>query len=370
MLPLQSKLLLFPYWLALKARHFLYDNGIKKSAEYPVPVICIGNITVGGTGKTPHTEMIIRMLQDKCRIAVLSRGYKRETKGFRIASVSDTYKEIGDEPLQIKQKFPHITVAVCADRREGIEKLLALPSEPQDCAPDLRPDMIILDDAFQHRRVKPSHSIVLMGWNRPIFEDNLLPLGRLRDLPEQIKRANTVIVTKSPRFGEHDNIIDEPLAVQQIAPVEKQWRSRLGLREEQKLYFSSIFYGEPAGVEPSITDMRYVYSAKAVFFTGIANDTEFRNHLVGKYKIQDSIKFPDHYSFTKNNIKDICNWAAKYPSAAVFTTEKDCKRLMGNPYMSDDLKKRLFYIPIEVRIIPSAGQHNLAASLLPQGHSL
>ncbi len=370
MLPLKSKIFLFPYWLALKVRHFLYDKGIKKSTGYPVPVVCIGNITVGGTGKTPHTEMIIRMMQEHCRIAVLSRGYKRETKGFRIASCTDTYKEVGDEPLQIKQKFPGITVAVCADRREGIERLLALPEKPQDGSCDVRPELIILDDAFQHRRVKPSHSIVLMSWDRPIFADNLLPLGRLRDLPEQIKRADTIIISKSPRFGEHDGIIDDELAVQQIAPAEKQWRSRLGLNDTQKILFSSIFYGEPAGVEPSFADMRYVYSGKAVFFTGIANDTEFRNHLAGKYKILDSIKFPDHYSFTKSNIKDINNWAAKYPTAAVFTTEKDCKRLMGNPYISEDLKKRLFFIPIEVRIIPSVQQHNLAASLLPRDCSL
>ena len=366
MLPLKSKILLFPYWLALKFRHLLYDKGIKKSTEYTVPVICVGNITVGGTGKTPHTEMIIRMLQDKYRIAVLSRGYKRKTKGFRIAAKGDTHKEIGDEPLQIKHKFPHITVAVCADRREGIEKLLALPQQPTDGCTDLRPDLIILDDAFQHRRVKPALSIVLMSWDRPIFEDNLLPLGRLRDLPEQIRRANTVIVTKSPRFGEHDGIIDEPLAAAQIAPVEKQWRKRLGLQDNQKLLFSSIFYGEPVGVEQSVADMRYTYSGSAVFFTGIANDTEFRNHILGKYKVLNSIKFPDHYNFTKYNIKDICNWAAKYPTAAVFTTEKDSKRLMGSPYLTDDLKKRLFFIPIEVRIIPAAAPSDIIpGSIIP-----
>ena len=150
MLSLKSKILLFPYWLTLKIRHFLYDKGIKKSYSFPIPVICIGNITVGGTGKTPHAEMIIRMLQDKYRIALLSRGYKRKTKGFRIATDTDTFAEIGDEPLQIKHKFPNITVAVCADRKEGIEKLLALPE-------GVCPELIILDDAFQHRRVRPSH---------------------------------------------------------------------------------------------------------------------------------------------------------------------------------------------------------------------
>ena len=354
MLSLKSKILLFPYWLTLKIRHFLYDKGIKKSYSFPIPVICIGNITVGGTGKTPHAEMIIRMLQDKYRIALLSRGYKRKTKGFRIATDTDTFAEIGDEPLQIKHKFPNITVAVCADRKEGIEKLLALPE-------GVCPELIILDDAFQHRRVRPSHSIVLVNWHNPIFSDNLLPIGRLRDLPEQIRRADSVIVTKAPRFGEHDGIIDDRLCAEQIAPVEKEWRSRLGLNASQNLCFSTIFYGEPRPVDSSAGDSRYVYSQNAIFFTGIANDTEFRNHIVGKYKVQDSIKFPDHYSFSKANIREINDWAAKYPTAVVFTTEKDSKRLIGNPYLSQDLKKRLFYIPIEVMILPQnpiGKQHN------------
>ena len=348
MLPLKSKILLFPYWAALKIRHFLYDRGIYRSTEYPVPVICVGNITVGGTGKTPHTEMIIRMVQEKYRIAVLSRGYKRKTKGFRIASVSDTFAEVGDEPLQIKQKFPEIIVAVCEDRRTGIEKLLALPESGNG---PLRPQLIILDDAFQHRKVKPSHNIVLINWHNPIFSDNLLPLGRLRDLPEQIKRAHSVIVTKSPRFGEHDGIIDAPLAAEQIAPVAQEWRTRLGLRDDQKLYYSCIFYGSPLPVCPGEGDNRYIYSGSAVFFTGIANDTEFRNHLVGSYRILDSIKFPDHCNFTRSNIKEINIWAAKYPTSVVLTTEKDSKRLMGNPYLSEELKRRLFFIPIEVKIL-------------------
>lgn len=346
MLPLKSKILLFPYWAALKIRHLLYDKGIKKSFSFPVPVICIGNITVGGTGKTPHTEMIIRMLQDKYRVAVLSRGYKRKTKGFRIAALSDTFAEIGDEPLQIKRKFPHITVAVCEDRCKGIEQLLALPQE-------LRPEIIILDDAFQHRRVKPSHSIVLMNWQNPIFIDNLLPLGRLRDLPEQICRANSVIVTKSPLFGEHDGIIDEPLAAEQITPVEKEWRARLNLRPEQNLCFSYITYGNPKAVFPFEGDNRYIYSKSAIFFTGIANDSQFKEHIADTYKILGSLKFPDHYNFTQANIRDINSWAAKHPTSVVLTTEKDSMRLMSNPHISADLKKRLFYIPIEVRLLPS-----------------
>ena len=351
MLPLKSKILLFPYWLALKARHFLYDKGIKKSHSYPIPVICLGNITVGGTGKTPHTEMIIRMLESKYRIAVLSRGYKRKTKGFRIAAPGDTFAQIGDEPLQIKHKFPHITVAVCEDRCKGIESLLALPEPAAGVEGPFRPQLIILDDAFQHRRVKPSHSIVLVNWHRPIFNDNLLPIGRLRDLPEQIRRAQSVIVTKSPLFGEHDGIIDYELAAQQLAPVAQEWRKNLQLRDDQQLCFSSIFYDEPLPVDPE-ADNRYLYAQSAIFFTGIASDTEFRNHIVGRHKVLDSIKFPDHCNFSKGDIREINNWAAQDPTSAVYTTEKDSKRLIGNPYLSEELKKRLFYIPIKTEIIP------------------
>ena len=367
MLPLKSKILLFPYWAALKIRHLLYDKGIKKSYSFPVPVICIGNITVGGTGKTPHTEMIIRMLEGKYRTAVLSRGYKRKTKGFRIAAPGDTFAEIGDEPLQIKHKFPHITVAVCEDRCKGIEQLLALPQAPEGCGQQegpFRPEIIILDDAFQHRRVKPSHSIVLMNWHNPIFSDNLLPLGRMRDLPEQIRRADSVIVTKSPLFGEHDGIIDPELAAEQIAPVEKEWRSRLGLRKEQNLCFSYITYGGATAVFPTEGDNRYIYSKSAIFFTGIANDTQFRDHVADTYKILDSMKFPDHYNFTKGNIKEINSWAAKHPTSVVLTTEKDSMRLLENPHLSADLNKRLFYIPIEVKILPSAQPRNPITPLL------
>lgn len=364
MLSCKSKILLFPYWITLKIRHLLYDKGFKRSVGYPIPVICVGNITVGGTGKTPHTEMIIRLLQDRVRIAVLSRGYKRKTKGFRVAQPQDTHKEIGDEPLQIKQKFPHITLAVCASRREGIERLLELPVAPNTSAVgEYRPQVIILDDAFQHRHVKPSHSVVLMNYSNPIFNDNLLPIGTLRDLPEQICRANSVIVTKSPLFGEHDGIVDDFLAKDIVATHEKEWRVKLGLRDDQQLYFSNIFYGEPIGVDAG-ADTRYIYSKSAIFFTGIANDKEFGEHIMGRHQVMNSIKFPDHCNFTKWNIKDINNWAAKYPTSVVYTTEKDSKRLINNPWLSSDIKKRLFYIPIEVRITPAERGKAFAESLI------
>lgn len=389
MLPLKTKILLFPYWVILKIRHFLYDNKIKKNISFSIPVICVGNITVGGTGKTPHTEMLIRLLRNQYRVAVLSRGYKRKTKGFRIARLTDTFEEVGDEPLQIKQKFPDILIAVCTSRKEGIEKLLALPDGTQEdgsthcaintvaatttatttsCAPasDIyRPTLIILDDAFQHRKVTPSHSVVLMNYNRPIYNDNLLPIGSLRDLPEQIKRADSVIVSKSPLFGEMsgvDGIIDQQEALKQVEEEEKKWRKNLCLKEHQQLYFSTISYGEPLPVFPYDGDNRYIYSKNAVYFTGIASDKEFRDNIVGTHKIQDSIKFADHRNFLENDIVKIQRMAAKYPTAVIFTTEKDSKRLITNRYLNADLRKRLFYIPIEVEIIPTVKKEEFIAS--------
>ncbi|MBR5856522.1 MAG: tetraacyldisaccharide 4'-kinase [Bacteroidales bacterium] len=352
MLGILSKTILFPYWLALKTRHFLYDKNIIKGREFDVPVVCVGNITVGGTGKTPHTEMLIRMLAGKYNIAVLSRGYRRKTKGFRIASVNDTFREVGDEPLQIKQKFPNVTVAVCSNRVEGIEKLLALPEgvkgEQQDST---KPELIILDDAYQHRKVKPSHSIVLINWSRPIFGDDLLPIGRLRDLPEQIKRANTVIVTKSPVAVETDGIIDEERTALAVKAEEAKWRRNLHLRDDQKLLFSIINYCAPQPVFNSIGDSRYIYSGKAIYFTGIANDAEFRNNLVRKYKILDSLKFADHKNFSRLDVRQINSWASKNPTAVIFTTEKDSKRLLQCSALSQSVKSRLFYIPIETVIV-------------------
>ena len=365
MLGILSKTVLFPYYMALKVRHFLYDKNIKKSTSWPVPVICVGNITVGGTGKTPHTEMLIRLLGEKYNIAVLSRGYKRESKGFRIARITDSFKEVGDEPLQIKQKFPNLTVAVCKSRREGIEKLLTLPEGKKGGLEDgTRPQVIILDDGFQHRKVKPSHSIVLVNYNKPIFGDNLLPIGSLRDLPGQIKRANSVVISKSPVAIYSDGIMDQERTAEAVKQEEAMWRKNLALSDAQRLYFSVIKYGEPMPVFHDKADSRYIYSKSAIFFTGIANDLEFRNNLVAKYKVLDSIKFADHKNFSKSDIRHINSWAKKNPTAAIFTTEKDSMRLLKLEGLDENVISRLFYIPIEVTIVPQLKEEEFIAGLI------
>ena len=188
-----KNLILWPlsvlYGLGVSIRNRLFNLGILKIREFDIPIICVGNITVGGTGKTPHTESLINELKNDYRVACLSRGYKRKTSGFVLATENSTANDIGDEPMQIKNKFPEITVAVDADRVRGIKKLMQLPEKPE---------VIILDDGFQHRYVKADINIMLIDYNRPIYEDHLLPLGRLRESIHAKDRANYVIVTKCP----------------------------------------------------------------------------------------------------------------------------------------------------------------------------
>lgn len=344
-----SKVILFPYYISLKIRHFLYDKGIKKSKSYPIKIISIGNITVGGTGKTPHCEMLIRKLVEKYDIYLLSRGYKRKTKGFRIVSENDTFDLCGDEPLQIKQKFPNITVAVCENRCIGTEKLIELHSANKNS----KEQLIILDDAFQHRRIIAKHSIVLVNFNNPTSEDNLLPIGTLRDLPCRLRHANTIIISNYPYRNEpNDDDMSCEKLLEYFNEQSKIWRKKLSLKPEQNLFFSAIKYLEPIPVFKDVADKRYLYSKSALVFSGIANNNGFKNYLSGLYKIDDIIKFSDHKNFTKGDMKLINMLGEKYQRSIIITTEKDSKRLLESKYLTQESKKRLFYIPIEVDIIP------------------
>jgi len=383
MLGVKSKTLLFPYWAVLAIRNYLYDSGIIKSVKCDVPVISVGNITVGGTGKTPHTEMLVRLLNgccmgdaagngtckgdvagnktcksdaadnetDKgsgdgneiCKVGVISRGYKRKTKGYRAVGPSDDFLLCGDEPLQIKRKFPDVDVAVCSNRVKAVQKIVA------DCGVNL----VILDDAFQYRKIIPSHSILLVNYYNSITGDNLLPVGTLRDLPSQITRADIVIVSKSPDFGDYDGEDNPEMAAAAVEQEEKKWRKELGLKPEQKLYFSTVSYLDAKPVFPQDADSRYLYSKFAVLFSGIADDTDIRRQLVGKYRIVDSLKFHDHKSYSNFDIKEITSMARRQLAAVIMTTEKDSVRLLSTTKISADIKKRLFYLPIEVKIIPS-----------------
>ncbi len=343
MLGLISKILLFPYWLILLIRNRLYNKRFN-NYQFNIPIINVGNITVGGTGKTPHTEMLINSLKENYKIGVVSLGYKRKTKGYREVQFTDDYTLCGDEPLQIKKKFPDVVVAVCKEREYAIKKIID----------DYGVNLIILDDAYQYRKIVPSCNILLINNNRTIVGDNLLPIGRLRDLPEGVKRADITIITKCPNFCLEDGFENNALGLQIADKEEEKWRKELNLSPEQRLYFSTLYYHQAQPVFCDVCNVRYLYSKFAIYFSGIAMDHEFKSYLVSKYKIGGSIKFSDHKNFSKSDIKKIVKLARKLPEAAIITTEKDSIRLSNNKYIPEDIKTRMFYLPIACKIIPES----------------
>ena len=370
-----DKLLLFPYWLALKTRHLMFDCGLRKSTRTQVPSICVGNITVGGTGKTPHTEMIIRTLLEDAdwsdkNIAVLSRGYKRNTKGFQQVTSDGTAAEYGDEPLQIKKKFPVVTVAVDKSRTEGCEflcnpELLQTSKKARHCKDKGIPkaDLIVLDDAFQHRSVKANASVVLVDYNRPIFKDHLLPLGRLRDLPERIEAADIVLVSKCP--GDlnawEKSQWAEALGIHLYDAAECAGKRRNG--KKQYIFFTKIQYDTPAAIFEE-GDQRYVYSRRLILFSGIANDAPLRAYLSSNYKIVRHLQFPDHHKFSWTDIKSIEDAIRDYPTAVAMTTEKDCQRVRDCKKISDNLKLKLFYIPIKSEFLSYEDKERFRSTLM------
>lgn len=357
-----DKILLFPYWLSLKTRHFLYDSGLKKVSSADVPTICIGNVTVGGTGKTPHTEMLIRTLLNdedwgKKNLAVLSRGYKRKTKGFQQVTADGSALAYGDEPLQIKKKFPGITVAVDKSRIEGCDFLvhpekLQTSKKARKCIDKnlQAADLIILDDAYQHRALKPTVSIVLVDYSRPVYNDHLLPFGRLRDLPERIGAADIIIVSKCPN---------------ELNAWEKcSWAENLGIRNfdaascsgirrngrRQHIFFSTICYDGAEAVFPE-GDPRYIYTKRLILFSGIANDAPLLSYLSSDYKIVRHFRFPDHHKFSRSDINTIASAAREFPTSVIMTTEKDCQRVRDCHKIKEELKQRMFYSPIKTAFL-------------------
>ena len=318
------------YGLAIDIRHRLFDWGVLKSREFDIPIICVGNITVGGTGKTPHTERLIELLDGEFRVAVLSRGYKRKTKGFLLAQVNSSFKKIGAEPKQIKLKYPHIPVAVCERRVEGIERL-------REAHPEV--NLIILDDAFQHRYVEPWVNVVLMDYNCPIYEDHLLPLGRLRDRPAQLSRAHMVIVTKCP---------------EEMKPLDfRIMNKNLDLYPYQSLYFTRFVSQDPVPLYPAFGQPASLQrGTPVVAMAGIANPRRFVEELRQRYDVMRTFIFGDHYTFKMKDIHALEEALAMLPpETAVVMTEKDAVRLMNSRKISDDIKRRLYYSSIRVEFL-------------------
>jgi len=332
------KLLLYPiswlYGIVVFLRNRAYDLDILKSHEFEVPIISIGNITVGGTGKTPHVEYLIELLKNKYKVATLSRGYKRKTKGFRLVELDSTVAEAGDEPLQIKNKFPEVTVSVSEDRVMGVEHLL------QQNSTDV-PDVILLDDAFQHRRITPGINILLIDYNRQIKDDHLLPYGRLREGRYQARRANIVIFSKCP---------DE------VTPIMRRiLQNDIHLLPYQKLYFTKLEYGKlvPAFGGKRLGKVFYEECKYTILLvTGIASPKLMYNYLKEFTDHIETLTFPDHYDYREADILKIENRfeAMQAEKKIIVTTEKDVMRLR-NIELVEKLKTSIYYLPVKVRFL-------------------
>jgi tetraacyldisaccharide 4'-kinase len=332
-------LLLYPfsllYGLVTFLRNLLYDHNIIKSQEFPIPIISIGNITVGGTGKTPHVEYLVKLLKEQFQVAVLSRGYKRKTRHFILAGLDSDVNDIGDEPLQIKRKFPKVHVAVDRRRVRGVRKLM-------EKIPGL--DVILLDDAYQHRRIKPGLSILLVDFNRPITKDRILPVGRLREKASEKRRANIILITKCP---------------DRLSPVDRQMLAReMMLYPLQHLYFTKMVYGEPVPLfrdaKPELSPSQIISpSTDILMVTGIANPRHFKRHLLSiSVRIREKI-YPDHHHFRQ---RDVNNLLRAYRNMEgenrfIITTEKDAMRLGKFLNIDVEIKNRMFYVPIDTEFL-------------------
>ena len=326
------------YGLGVGFRNLLFEMGILKSRPYSTPVISVGNITVGGTGKTPHVEYLIRLLKDRAKVAVLSRGYKRKTSGFVLAGDDATVRTIGDEPYQMKTKFPDITVAVDKKRTRGIEKLTS-----GDYVKDI--DVILLDDAFQHRYVKPGINILLVDYHRLIIYDKLLPAGRLREPVVSKNRADIVIVTKCPK---------------DLKPMEFRVITKaMSLYPYQQLFFSTHEFETLRPVFPTAPNAEITQTLSEsladkniLLLTGIASPEQMLLDLKTYAKEVTPLAFSDHHDFKKKDVDRINEALNALPSPKlIVTTEKDETRLKQVEGLSDEVKSLLYVLPIKIEIL-------------------
>lgn len=323
------------YWVITSIRNFLYYVGIFKSQRFPFPIICIGNLTVGGTGKTPHTEYLISLLKDDYKVATLSRGYGRQTKGFKIATAEDTAKTIGDEPFQMFSKFKRLIVSVDEKRVRGIENLLKQEKSPE---------VIIMDDAFQHRKVKADLNILLSEYEKPYFKDYIMPLGRLREARLGAQRADIIIISKCPR---------------NLTPLEmRSFTADLNLKPYQKVFYSYVSYSALKPLNEIAKQKKLDYSGlknlDVCLTTAIANPKPLKEFISEKNHQVDFLKYPDHYYFRKKDYELISKKFTNLTKEKVLlVTEKDATKL--------DLAKLekfpIYAIPIEIKFHPTTNNN-------------
>ncbi|MCX7954902.1 MAG: tetraacyldisaccharide 4'-kinase [Bacteroidales bacterium] len=324
------------YCLLVDLRHFLYNIGFFKTHEFNIPIICVGNITVGGTGKTPHVEFIVNLLKEHFKVAILSRGYKRKTKGYREVFIDSTTDEVGDEPLQLKRKFPDVTVVVCEKRAFAIKKLQSNKEYPVN--------VIVMDDGFQHLSVQAGINILLIDYNNPINKDKLLPYGNLRERIAYIKKANIVIITNTP---------------ENIKPIERRiLLKNLNLYSFQKVFFSKVKYKKPVVLFEDHTNiLKYNFTKNkyyVIILTAIANPEPFVEYVKTSFaENYILLKYPDHYYFKQKDLEFLLKKFNSIPekNKIIVTTEKDGIRLKESSSAHLIIDLPVFYIPIEIEIL-------------------
>lgn len=325
------KCILFPfsmlYGLVTDIRNYFYDVGFWRESTFNLSIINVGNLTVGGTGKTPHVEYLIRLLANKFSIVTLSRGYGRETKGFLLADSTVDAMTIGDEPYQFYQKFKHkIGVAVGENRVDAVSKILRQKPDTE---------LIILDDAFQHRAIKPTFNILLIDFNRPIYDDFVFPVGRLRERRHGAKRADAVIVTKCP-----DDFSTETQfsLMHNLQPY---------LRKNTPIFFTKIMYGKPINCR---LEVESITLGKVVLLSGIANPKPFENYAKRTFEVINHLIFKDHHDFEEKDLGKIVN-ENDFNGKAILMTEKDMVKF--KPFLYHPLLQgiELYYLPIEIEFL-------------------
>ena len=323
------RILLFPFAILYDAvtrfRNHLFDLGNKPSFEFDTNVIAVGNLSVGGTGKTPMIEYLIRLLSKQYKLTTLSRGYGRKTKGFRIANGSDSPKSLGDEPFQLFNKFKDVHVAV------GEERALAIPEIIHNVEGN---ELILLDDAYQHRYVKPNLNILLTDYSEPFYNDFVLPSGRLREARKGADRADIVIVTKCP----------DALNDQKMLEVSSQI-TRYS-RKNVPIFFSKVLYADPIAITKNT-----IWNENIILFTGLANNNSIVNYIDQKYTLIDTLTFSDHHNYTESDFNKLKSVYESNKPCILLTTEKDMVKLISPEIKVKIDSLPLFYLPIKTEFL-------------------
>lgn len=317
------KLLSYFYRLVITIRHWLFDIGLLKSEKFDIPIICVGNITVGGTGKTPAAEMIIDYMRSYYHVALLSRGYGRRTSGYIEVKKNSSYRDVGDEPLQVKLKFPDTLVVVCENRVEAIKRI-------QKEHPEI--NLIIMDDGFQHRHVEARINVVVVDSTRPFATDDYLPAGTLRDKVDSLIRGHYFLVTKC---ASNMSQLDQRL-----------WRKDLQKIAYQKIYFTRVVPSEALPLYNP--EARLEEGMPIVLMSGIGNPKVFVSSMKERYKVVKSFNFPDHHKYSVEDLNKVTECLKQYPEAMLLTTEKDAVKLRRSRRMPELMRQRMMYMPVVV----------------------